>query len=478
MRTESKPVESGEEDEVAEPQGVSRTRWGLVAVLALGTLAIASEMTLAAFALPLIGADFGVSSAATAWVLLAYTLPLAALAMPAGRWLDRADPGLVMVLAMLGVGVTGVMGALAPNFEFLIVARILHGLTAAVFLATSMPFITSNVRPDQRGRAMSFIMALMSVGSIVATPLGGLVADAFGWREVFLVKMPLVLVILAFGYRLVQGYQGQGPRLPAPRRTLLVDVLLFGSAITILMFALEQVEGRWVLAAVLLPVGVALLAWWSRLPGTRPVLTLLRRPGSGLPLLALLTVSSSIGLVGFLLPFFVSEVMGASPNVLGGAMAFFMAVMAVVTPITGFVVDRYGPSVVAVIGAVISVVGGLSHLTLGADSSLMDLAWRMVLFGIGFGLFNPAVMTAIMTDSPIGQNGSSGGLANTGRTLGSVIGPAVAALGWSLGDGGLDGFRTGTALVAALMVVGLIGLLVSNRRQTPASQRESQLQRQ
>ena len=72
---------------VVAPQ---RTSWAPVAALGLAMLVVTSEMTIAAVTLPRLGADLEVSAAATAWVLLAYALPIAAVAIPAGRWADGA----------------------------------------------------------------------------------------------------------------------------------------------------------------------------------------------------------------------------------------------------------------------------------------------------------------------------------------------------------------------------------------------------
>lgn len=83
-------------------------------MLALATLIAASEISLSSFTLPLIGAEFGVSPGTTAWVLLAYTLPSAALALPAGRWVDGADLRIVYLAGLVGIGVFSVLGVLAP----------------------------------------------------------------------------------------------------------------------------------------------------------------------------------------------------------------------------------------------------------------------------------------------------------------------------------------------------------------------------
>jgi MFS transporter, DHA2 family, multidrug resistance protein len=453
--------------------GPQRTRWGVIIVLALGTLAIASEMTLAAFALPLIGTDLGVDATTTAWVLLAYSLPLAALAIPAGRWVEQADLRTVLLISMLGVGITGLLGAFAPNFALLIASRVLHGLASAVFLATSMPILTANVLPAQRGRAMSLLMTVMTLGSIVATPLGGQIAAAFGWREVFLIKLPLVVVVLFLGAVVLTGNRREGRRLPLPERSLLVDVALLGVAVTALLLVLEYAVSAPVWALVLAAVAVVAALAWVRLPATRPVLELVGRPATGMPLLALMAMAGGIGLVSFLLPYYVSDVLGASPDLLGTAMLFFVVSMSLTSPVTGFFVDRFGPVPLALLGATISVAAVALHLSLGTDGGLVDMAWRMAVFGLGFGLFNPAVMTAILADAPEGQSGTSGGLANTARTVGTLIGPAVAAMGWSLGGGGIDGFITGGLAVTVLVAVGILAILVAGRAQRRAGARRT-----
>ncbi len=78
-------------DAVAETGMAERTRWGPVIALGLAMLVVTSEMTIAAVTLPGLDAELGVGPAATEWVLLAYALPMAAIAVPAGRWTDGAD---------------------------------------------------------------------------------------------------------------------------------------------------------------------------------------------------------------------------------------------------------------------------------------------------------------------------------------------------------------------------------------------------
>lgn len=101
--------------EASRDAAAGRTRWGTVAVSALATLLVASELSMAAFALPLIAADLNVTGSATAWVLLAYQLPMAALALPAGRWVDRSDPRTVFAASLALVAAASVLASAARS---------------------------------------------------------------------------------------------------------------------------------------------------------------------------------------------------------------------------------------------------------------------------------------------------------------------------------------------------------------------------
>jgi DHA2 family multidrug resistance protein-like MFS transporter len=129
---------------------------------------------------------------------------MAAISIPAGRWADRADPRATLLLSMIGIGVASVLGALAPSFELLLASRVLQGAAAGLLVVVYMPIVTAAVREAQPGRAIGFIITIMTVGGMAGMPLGGLVAGALSWRQVFLIKLPLLAVVFWLGYRSVR----------------------------------------------------------------------------------------------------------------------------------------------------------------------------------------------------------------------------------------------------------------------------------
>ena len=439
--------------------GVARTRWGPVVALGLAMLVITSEMTITAVTLPGLGVDLGVGPAATAWVLLAYALPMAAIAIPAGRW---AVVRSAFALSMIGVGLASVLGAVAPSFWVLLISRVVQGLAAGMIVAVYMPIVTTSVRAAQRGRAIGSIITIMTLGGMVGVPLGGLVAGAFSWREVFLMKLPLLLVVLWVGYRTVPGGSGKG--LPWPSRPLVHEALLVGGAVTAVLLAFDQVDGRPAVAGGFAVAAMVLATWWARLASSRPVIALVSHRAFAVTLIALLAMSLTMGLIVFLLPFFVSDVLAGTPQMTGIALLFFVGAVAPVSPLAGVLSDRYGPTAIARAGAAVSVAGMLSMLTLGPGAGLADLAWRLALLGIGAGLFNAPINTAILASTPDGMAGTAGGIGMTVRTIAMTVGPAVAALSWTVAGGGTAGFRAGILVLTAAALAGLLTLLAPARR--------------
>lgn len=447
---------------VTEAMTPRRTKWAPVAALGLAMLVVTSEMTIPAVTLPGIGADLAVSPSATAWVLLAYALPMAALAIPAGRWADGADVRAAFALSMVGVAVASVLVGLAPAFWLVVTGRLLQGAAGALIVAVYMPIITTSVLPEQRGRAIGFVITIMTVGAMAGVPLGGLIADVWGWRAVFLVKLPVVIAVLWVGLRTITRIPHRG--LPRPGAALVREALLLGGAVAVLLLAFEEVDARPLVAAALAVGAIGLATWWSRLSASRPVLGLVRTPAFGITLISLLAVTFTGGLVAFLLPYFVSDVLRAGPDVTGVALLFFVGAMAPLSAAAGALADRLGNRVLAIAGSAVSLVAMLLMLTLDEASGLGDMAWRLVVLGVGAALYNPAINAAMLAAAPAGSEGVAGGAGMTVRTIAMTVAPAASALTWTVAGGGVPGFRSGIVMITVAVAVGLLVLLVPVRR--------------
>ncbi|MGH3623749.1 MAG: MFS transporter, partial [Sciscionella sp.] len=375
-------------ESTAESTAVARTRWGPVIAIGIAMLAMSIDTTIVAVVLPAIGSELGVGPAATKWVILGTALPLAALTIPAGRWADRANARSVLLFSVTGVALASVAGALAPTFWLLVVARVVIGMLGGLLISVYLPTVSANVRKEEHGRAMGYTSTIMPIGTMAGSSLGGLLADAYGWRPVLLIPIPLLLLALWLAYRTLPGSTGRG--LPVPDRSLLLQTLVLGGAITTLLLASDQIKGAPVVAGVLAAVALVPAVWWTRLRSSRPVIVLIRRRAFGLPLLAILLVGSTIALTNFLLPYFVVDVLRRTPATMGIALLFSVGATAVSSPVGGTLADRHGPKRTALVGSFVALAGMVSMLTLQPDDGIVDLAWRLAVFGVGGGLFGVA----------------------------------------------------------------------------------------
>lgn len=427
--------------------------------LALAMLVVTAEFSIAAVALPDIGADLRAGPAATAWVLLAYALPMAAIAIPAGRWIDRADPGLAIAISMLGVAASSVLAAFAPAMWVLLTARLLQGFSGGLTLAGYLPVIAASVDPSKRGRAISVVVTIMTLGGMAGASLGGVLAAALGWRSVFLLKLPLVAVAVWLLLRTTPRRQG----LPRPDAALLWEAAVLCGGVGSTLLAVDLAPKQPVLAAGLGLAAIALLTLWARLPRSRPVVELLRTRTFGLTMAGLFLVCFNTGVLNFLLPYFLSDVLGEGPEVTGALLLVFIGAVSAMSPVGGWLADRTAALPVAATGGALTVAATTLLLPLGTDTGLVDLGWRLALIGLGFGLFNTPVITAIMASAPATATGTAGGVSGTVRMVSQTVAPAVTALCWTVAGGGLAGFRSGVTTLAVIQGLGVLALLAARR---------------
>ncbi|MFC4336781.1 MFS transporter [Salininema proteolyticum] len=434
-----------------------KTQWIPLAALAAGMFAVTSETTMISVALPEIAREFAVSPTTAAWALLAYSLPVGAVAIPAGRWADQSDPRRVFTLSMAGIAATTVLAGLAPTWELLIAGRLLQGLTGGLVMAVYMPIVLASSRPETRARVMAGITTVMTIGAMAGTSLSGGIADAWGWRAVILSKLVILVPVLLMGWF---GIPGNGKGLALPKPALLVELAVLGGALSLGILGFGELAELRISSAFYLAGAVALGIAWTRLKGTRPVVALLSVRQIGHGTLALALMSTIVGVSAFLLPYFIDEVVGGGPAQTGIVLLAFVAGMGVMTPLAGTLADKFGAGPVTTVGAFTSLASMAAFYMLGPDATSFDMIAALGLVGIGFGVFSSPVITAIVQSAPDEAGGTVGGLNATARTVGSNLGPALAALGWTIGGAGMAGFQAGLTVITVVMAIGVALILV------------------
>jgi MFS family permease/DNA-binding CsgD family transcriptional regulator len=429
-------------------------RWWIVGGMGLAVFMASLDMSIVNLALPAVRDTFGATTATTQWVVLGYLLPLVALALPIGRWLNGIDHRAVLVCACAGFGVASMAAGLAPSIGWLIAARMVQGLFGSA-LMTLIPVLTSTaVDARYRGRAMGLVDTLGMLGLISGPALGGLIVDSVGWPWIFYVNVPVcaALVIIAF----VQ--LPRSSRIVAPERDAAIEAAVLTVAVAAVMIGLTLAAGPAPQLLVLALLAVPLVIFWYRLRASLPVRELLVVPAMQGPLAALMATAAATGLVFYIVPFHLLTVLHLPVPVAGLTMLTFPLAAAVLAPAAGFLADRYGDRRIALAGMVTLTVGLLLLIPAGQSWTASDVAWRLAVAGAGIGLFNAPNMSAAMSASPAGLLATAGAATSVARQGGFACGPALATLVW-----GLSGYRPGGipgvfVTAAVVVVAGAVAL--------------------
>src|SRR5262245_54846933 len=191
---------------------VERNQWWLVIAAGLAVFMASVDLSIVNVALPAIERDFDIATSMTEWIVLAYLLPLAGLALPSGRWLDSVGRRPALMFSLSGFALASVAAGLAPGLAWLIGARLVQGTFGALLFALVPALATTAVQPRARGRAMGLITTLGPIGLISGPGLGGMVVDSLGWPWIFFVNAPVSVVVIAVALRTLPA--SAPPRLP------------------------------------------------------------------------------------------------------------------------------------------------------------------------------------------------------------------------------------------------------------------------
>jgi len=465
-----------------------RYKWVVFGAVALGTLMSTIDSSVVNIALPVISQQFHAGITTVMWVPLAYLLTVTVLLLTFGRLGDMVGRQRVYGLGLLVFTGASALCGLSGSVRQLILFRVAQAVGAAMMFANSGAIITAVFPSTERGRALGLTGSVVSVGLTVGPSLGGLLLALAGWRSIFYLNLPIGLVGLLAMYFLLhpEDPAAERPRFDFAGATLLGIGLL---ACTLALARGGDLGWRspWI-GGGFTGAGLALLAFvWQERRAAQPMidLNLFRN--------RLFTAANIAGFLNFvagftnvlLMPFYLQQLKGFSPAHAGLIMTAVPLTTLFLAPVSGWLSDRFGSVVFSSTGLALNALGMGWLSSLGEAASSVDVTLRLVLMGVGNGLFQSPNNSSIMGSVPRARLGVASGFIALMRNLGMVTGLAVAG---AMFDGrqaayqaqGLIGsavflgaFRDTYWLAVAVLVVGTVASLVRGP-QTPEARPEAQ----
>ncbi len=429
-------------------------------------------------ALPRMQRDLHVSLASLQWTLNAYGIAFAAGIITAAALGDRFGRRKVFTVGLALFTVASVACALAPSLSALIVARTVQGLGGAIVLPLSLTILTAAFPIERRGMIVGIYGGLAGLAVAMGPIVGGAVTQSIDWHWIFWINVPIGIVAVLLGVRLLPESRGARERLD------LVGVGLVTAGVISLVWALSranavgwssaEVGGTLVVGALLL---VVFVVWEGSVREPMVPLALFAERDFAIGNVTTFLMSGAIFAGGLLVTEEFQLARHYSPVGAGLHLLPFFATPMVVSPVAGALSDRTGRRPI--------IVAGLSLLTAGfvwvawrgsLGASWVEIVIALLVAGVGISMALPTVPTAVLSAVPAQDMGKASGINYMAQRFGAVFGVAIGSTVFAT-YGGLAspaavtaGFKPALWACAAFAgLAALTGLAMSARRK-PATE--------
>ncbi|MBM7366235.1 MFS transporter [Gordonia hydrophobica] len=458
----------------------SRHQTAILAIVCISYFMVILDNSIIFTGLPSIQAAMDLSPTGLTWVQDAYTLVFGGLLLISARAGDIVGRRRMFMIGLVLFGAASFLVGIAPFSWWLIAARAVQGIGAAILATSSLALLTASFADGrERARAVAAYGAVAGIGASAGLVVGGVLADLISWRAGFLLNVPIGIVMLLASRRYLVGRE-----LTERGRFDVPGAILATLGMTGLVYAvIESAESSWTSPTTIVPllVGVVLLAAFvvneSRV--AQPIMPLrlfADRRRTGAYLVRMLYLGAMIGFFFFTTQY-LQDALGFSPLQAGFAFLPMSGVNFMVAVLVNRVIGRFGTTATLIAGVAFTLVGmaWLSQIT-ASSSYVGAVALPMVLIGIGQGLAFAPMTSAGIAGVAAGDAGAASGVINTFHQLGSALGlSVVTAVGVAVTPSGASGAtavvaRAGGALAAGsgLLVLALILVVVLIARRPAA----------
>jgi EmrB/QacA subfamily drug resistance transporter len=433
-------------------------KWIALSCTSIGALFSVLSGTTLVIALPEIMKDLKTSIALVMWVVMIYMFVLTIFVPLVGRLADMIGRKKLYVSGFMVFILGSLLCGLSRSGWQLLSFRLVQSVGGVLLESSSVPIIADAFPKKELGKALGINGMIISVAFVIGPILGGAIIP-LGWRFIFFINIPIGLVGTIWAWIQLKELN----ILPKHQKFDFKGTILFSIGILAFLLALTfggSIGWLSIITIILFLVAVLFITLFvfveNRTEHPMLDLRLFKTRLLSFAYSSNLLNGMARGSVTFLLVFYFQGIKALDPIISGMLLAPFAAAMMIMTPISGWLSDRYGSRQLSSIGLLISAIGLLGMVRIKATTTITELIIWMIIMGLGSGIFFPPNINSIMGAVPTERRGIAAGVNIMMFNLGSIIsiGLALAILSSSISQEAIQALFVG-------IQVGSKGIVVS-----------------
>ncbi|MCP5025027.1 MAG: MFS transporter [Actinomycetia bacterium] len=467
-------------------------KWRAFTAIGVSFVTVVMSMTMVFVALAPIADDFDVTLRAVGWVVIVESLIISAVMLPLGRLADAVGHKRVHLLGLTLFGVGAALTGLSTTFGMLIGGRVVMALGSSMTQAVGTGMVVAVFPPEERGKAIGSQTTAVSIGAASGPILGGLLLQVLSWQALFLMLLvPVVISLIAGSLWLDEEQVSSGAGAKGARFDTWGAVVSAAAITAMVITVSNPFAVPWLSpatfggAAIAAVAGVAFVRIEGRHEAPMLELHLFSIPAFSYGIAARLAGFTAASFANLLLPIYLISVRGLSTGAAGGVLFLTSLGMGLSAQVSGRLSDRRGARPLVIGGFVLAATTGLGFAHVELDTSLWLLSIAVLLAGVAMGTWNVPNNSSILGSVPQNRLGVIGAFTNLTRTIGTVVGQAIASavvVGAMVArgvdvplseiaetDGASAAFMVGWRIdFVIVLVLSLLGLLMALRINGPS----------
>ncbi|MDE5882399.1 MAG: MFS transporter [Muribaculaceae bacterium] len=407
-----------------------------IAVMALQIVLVMTvlDVTLVNVALPVLAEQFHISNSTSVWMVTIYQLVITMLLLPVSSIGDLHSYKRTFLTGVVIFTLSSGLCAASQNFTMVVVSRAIQGIGAACVMGVNIALVRLIYPREILGRGMALNAMCIAIATAAGPTIAGAILSVASWHWLFLINLPLGVIAFFIGWRLLP----QNPKVEHKPRfdwiSAVENMIVFG----FIFYALGNFarKGDLNVSGIMLLIGIVVGIFYLRrqFGHSQPLLPVDLFTNSMYAMSILTSVCSFIAqtVTMIALPFMYLNSYHFSAITTGLLMTPWPLATMIVSPIAARYVERHNPGATAAVGMGVFILGVVLLLFPGNSPAEWNIAWRMAICGVGFGMFQTPNNIVMVMATPVHRTGGAGGMQSTARLVGQTLGATLVSTVFAL----------------------------------------------